>query len=334
MTDAATMKVIRADDLESIGSYKIVDVPTPEPGPGQVLIRVGACSVGYVDALEAIGGYQSKPPLPHTPGREVSGVVEALGRDVTGIELGTRVLARALGAFAQFALAAAADVKILPDTLSAASAAVFRGNYLTAMHALEDRGVVRAGEIVVVIGAGGGVGLAAVEVAKALGATVIGVASTPEKRAAVTAAGADAVLDTQLDGWRDRLKAIAPKGIDVVYDPVCGPLLQPAFRSLRWRGRYLVVGFAAGEIPSLPLNLPLVKGASIVGIDCRQFAAVFDIEEADKMVDRLLVWAGEGRISPPAGRRFAFDDYAALLEFAMSGKAIGKSLLIVDERLV
>ncbi|OWU84046.1 quinone oxidoreductase [Oceanicola sp. 22II-s10i] len=314
-------------------NYKIVDVPTPEPGPGQVLVRVGACSVGYVDALEAIGGYQTKPPLPHTPGREVSGVVEAVGEGVTGFEIGTRVLTRALAAFAQFAIATAGDVKKLPDTFSGASAAVLRGNYLTAMHALEDRGMVKAGEIVLVIGAAGGVGLAAVEVAKALGATVIGVASTPEKREAVKAAGADEVLDTQVDGWRDRLKALAPNGIDVVYDPVCGPLLQPSFRSLRWRGRYLVVGFAAGEIPSLPLNLPLVKGASIVGIDCRQFAAVFDVEEADRMVDRLLVWAGEGRISPPVGRRFAFGDYAELLEFAMSGKAIGKSLLIVDETL-
>jgi NADPH2:quinone reductase len=170
-----------------------------------------------------------------------------------------------------------------------------------------------------------------VQVGKALGAHVIAVASTTEKRAAAQEAGADAVLDREPEGWRDRLKALAPDGLDVVFDPVCGPLLQPAFRSLRWGGRHLVIGFAGGDIPALPVNLPLLKGAALVGVDYRQYAEVFETEAAAKALGELLDWAGAGRLTPPVGRVFPFDEAGEGLAFALTGQGIGKTLLAVGD---
>ena len=213
--------------------------------------------------------------------------------------------------------------------MTMAQAAGFRINYVTALHALRDRARLAAGETLLVIGAAGGTGLAAVQVGKRLGARVIAVASSPAKRAAATRAGADAVLDRAPDGWRERLKDVAPDGLDVVFDPVSGPLLQPAFRSLRWGGRHLVIGFAAGEIPALPVNLPLLKGAALVGVDYRQFSAVFEEDKARAELDELLDWVAEGALAPPVGRVFALAEAVTALAYALGGQGIGKTVLEV-----
>ena len=327
------MKAIQAASLESIDAYRQVDLPTPEPGPGELRLAVAYCGVGYVDALVSLGRYQVKPPLPHVPGGEVAGVVEALGEGVEGFAPGDRIMARVLGGFAERATAKAGDARRIPGAMSLAQAAGFRVNYITALHGLRDRARLAAGETLLVIGAAGGTGMAAVQVGRAMGARVIAVASTPEKRAAAEAAGAEASLDREPEGWRDRLRALAPEGVDVVFDPVTGPLMQPAFRSLRWGGRHLVIGFASGEIPSLPVNLPLLKGAALVGVDYRQFSAVFEPEAAERALDELLEMVAEGRIAPPVGRVFPFEQATQALEFALTGAGSAKTLLAVDPSL-
>ncbi len=323
------MRAIQASDLSSIDSYRSVELPLPSPGAGEVRIKVAACGVGYVDALVALGRYQVKPALPHVLGGEAAGWIDAVGAGVDGLVVGARVLAQVSGGFAQFALAPAASVRVLPDRMSMAQAAGFRINYVTALHALRDRARLASGETLLVIGAAGGTGLAAVQIGKLLGARVIGVASTEAKRTAVLRHGADATLDREPEGWRERLKAIAPDGIDVVFDPVSGPLLQPAFRSLRWGGRHLVIGFASGAIPALPVNLPLLKGAALIGVDYRQFAAVFETAYAGQELGELLDWVADGRLAPPIGRVFGFDQYRDALTFALSGEGIGKTIFEV-----
>lgn len=323
------MKAVRADRLGSIDDYRIVETERPAPGKGQVLIRVAACGVGYVDALVALGRYQVKPPVPYTPGQETAGIVEAVGEGVAQFAPGDRVAAMAPGAFADYVLAPAAGVARVPDGLSLDEAACLPLNYLTVLHGLRDRAALAAGETVLVFGAAGGVGSAAIQVAKALGARVIAAASTEEKRAFAQRCGADAVLDTAPDGWRDRLKAVSNGKLDVVVDPVCGPLFELAFRSLSWRGRHLVMGFVGG-MPALPANLTLMKGAALIGVDVRQYM-VFEYPRAMADVRELLDWAAEGKIRPPVGETFAFDDFGPALETAASGKGVGKVVLRVSD---
>jgi NADPH2:quinone reductase len=321
------MKKVVGESLENLSGYSLIEAPTPEPGPGQVRLRVTDCGLGYVDALVALGRYQVKPPLPHTPGQEVAGVVDALGEGVEGLSPGDRVMATVAGGFADFALAAAGACTPLPANMTSGQAAGFRINHLTALHGLEHRAGLRPGETLLVLGAAGGVGTAAVQVGKILGARVLACASTPEKRDFARACGADEVLDTQAEGWRDRLKALCGgKGPDVIFDPVCGPLFEPAFRSLAWGGRHLVVGFAGGPIPALPANLPLMKGAALTGVDVRQFL-LFEGPRAAETLTRLLAWVQEGRLSPPEGRRFPLAVYGEALEFALSGQGLGKTLV-------
>lgn len=323
------MRKVEATTLESIADYRIVEAEASEPGPGEVLVQVAACGVGYVDALVALGRYQVKPPLPHTPGSEVAGRVVKLGPDVAGLAIGDRVMANARGGFAEWAIAPAAGVRQIPDRMAFAEAAGFHINYVTALHGLKDRANLQAGETVLVLGAAGGLGAAAVQVAKLIGARVVAAASSEAKREFCHGLGADEVLDTAPEGWRDRLKAACGgKGPDVVFDPVCGPLFEPAFRSLSWRGRHLVLGFVGGPIPALPANLPLMKGAALVGVDVRQFM-LFERALAAAHLDQLLAWAGEGRLTQPVGRSFPLEDYAQALEFALSGQGHGKTVLEV-----
>ena len=323
------MKHVVAATLDSIADYTMVDVPAPVPEPGTVLVRVGACGVGYVDALVSLGRYQVKPPLPHVPGQEVGGRVEALGAGVHGLAVGDRVMAQVRGGFAELAIAQAGSVLRIPDRMAFAQAAGFRVNYVTALHGLRERARLAAGETLVVIGAAGGVGSAAIQVGKQMGARVVAVASTPEKQAFALQMGADHAIESTADGFRDRLKAVCgQQGPDVVFDPVCGPLFEPAFRSLGWRGRHLVVGFAGGPIPALPANLPLLKGAALVGVDVRQFF-LYETELAAAHLSELLGWVGDGVLTPPVGREFAFDEFVPALEYALSGKGQGKTILRV-----
>jgi NADPH2:quinone reductase len=323
------MRALQAEHLESIDGYRFVDLPLPEPGPSEVRIKVAACGVGYVDALVSLGRYQVKPPLPHVPGGEVGGTVDAVGAGVTGLAVGDRVLAAAHGGFAEATIAPAEAVWRIPAAMSSEQACGFRINYLTALHGLRDRAGLKAGEQVLVTGAAGGVGLAAVQVATLLGGRVIAACSTETKRDFALGHGAVAAIDTEPEGWRDRLKALTgPGGLDVVFDPTCGPLFDLAFRSLGWRGRHLVIGFAGGPIPALKANLPLMKGAALVGVDVRQFP-LFEPDAAAAYLVELLGWVGEGRLVPPVGRTFVFDEAKDALSFALTGSGVGKTVLKV-----
>lgn len=325
------MRKVEARTLASIDDYRLIEADVPEPQPGEVLIEVAACGVGYVDALVSLGRYQVKPPLPHTPGQEVAGRVLKVGPDADGIAVGDRVMATVRGGFAEQAIASAAAVRQIPDRMAFDEAAGFHINYVTALHGLSDRAGLKAGETVLVLGAAGGLGAAAVQVAKLMGAKVVAAASSDEKRAFCRRLGADEALDTEVEGWRERLKAACGgRGPDVVFDPVCGPLFEPAFRSLSWRGRHLVLGFVGGPIPALPANLTLIKGAALVGVDVRQFL-LFEPERGRAHLDRLLAWAGEGRLAQPVGRTFALEDFADALNFALSGQGLGKTVLQVAE---
>lgn len=321
------MRAIQAEHLSGLQDYHHVRLPDPVPGPNQVLIQVQACGVGYVDALVALGRYQVKPPLPHIPGNEVAGVVAAVGAEVSEFHIGERVIASVRGGFAQLACAPVETVERLPDAMSDEQAAGFRINYLTAYHGLRDRAGLATGESLLVFGAAGGVGLAAVQVGRRLGAHVIAVGSTEEKRAFALAAGAHESLDTSAEGWRDRLKALTHgRGVDVVFDPVCGPLFELAFRSLSWRGRHLVVGFAGGPIPALPVNLPLMKGAGLIGVDVRQYV-LYEPHAARQALRALIGQVGTGDLTPPVGRVFDFDHGAEALDYALSGQGLGKTIL-------
>jgi NADPH2:quinone reductase len=324
------MKKVLAERLETIADYRLTEAPVPTAGPGEVLIEVVACGIGYVDALVALGRYQVKPPLPHTPGQEVAGRVIAVGEGVETFRPGDRVLAAAPGGFAEYVVCAAAGVARLPRRMTFAQAAGFRVNYLTALHGLCDRARLAEGDRLLVIGAAGGLGAAVVQVGRRLGATVIAAASSEEKRKFALAHGADAAVDTRPEGWRDRLKAATGgRGPDVIFDPVCGPLFEPAFRSLAWGGRHVVAGFAGGPIPALPANLPLMKGAALVGVDVRQFL-LLESHRAQARFTTLMTWVEEGSLAPPTGRIFPLEGYADALEFALTGQGLGKTVLALS----
>jgi NADPH:quinone reductase len=325
------MKFVQAQALDSIDDYRLLDGDPPTPRPNEVLIRVAACGVGYADALVALGRYQVKPPLPHRPGNEAAGWVEAVGEPVSHVAAGDRVMASVRGGFAELALAPVGAVWRIPERMGFDQAAGFRTNYLTALHGLRDRAGLQGGERLLVLGAAGGVGIAGVQIGKLLGAQVIAAASSEAKRAFALAAGADLTIDTAVEGWRERLKAaLEGKAPDVVFDPVCGPLFQPAFRSLGWRGRHLVLGFVGGPIPALPANLTLMKGAALVGVDVRQFL-MFEAPRAAAYTAELMDWVADGTLAPPVGRRFGLDEFGPALEFALTGQGLGKTVLRVAE---
>jgi NADPH2:quinone reductase len=218
----------------------------------------------------------------------------------------------------------------LPDAMSFDEASVFRVSYATAYYALVQRGELKAGETVLVLGAGGAVGVAAIQVAKALGARVIGAASSEAKRALALRAGADAAVDNRAADYRDRLKALTDnKGVDVVVDPVGGPATEPAFRALAWKGRHLVIGFAAGEIPKLPVNLALLKGADLRGVDIRQFG-IFEPEQSAKNVDAVVELHARGLLRPQIARTYPFEQFAEAMQAAASGEVAGRIILEVS----
>lgn len=326
------MKLVQAEKIDTVDDYRLIDAPMPSIAADAVLIQVMVCGMGYVDALVALGGYQVKPPVPFTPGQEISGRVAAVGSAVSTLQVGDRVMANSFGGgLAEYVAVPQAMVTRIPDVMTFAQAAGFRVNYLTALHGLRDRAALQPGERLLVFGAAGGVGSAAVQVGKHLGAEVIAVASSDAKRAFARDLGADAVLDSDVEGWRDRLKALCGgKGPDVIFDPVAGPLFEAAFRSLNWGGRHLVVGFVGGPIPKLPINLSLMKGAALIGVDVRQFL-LYEGAKAAGHLDMLLNWVAEGGFSPPVGRIFALDDFADAMRFAMSGAGVAKSVIHVAE---
>ena len=307
------------------------EVPAPEPGPGQVLIRVDACAVNFPDTLIIQGRYQTRPPLPFSPGGEVAGVVAGLGVGAAGPPPGTRVLAMiGYGGFAEMAVADADAVVAVPEDVDAVAAAALSYAYGTTLHALRDRAVLRPGETALVLGAAGGAGLAAVQIAKLMGARVIAAASTG-KLDTCRDAGADAVVDYRQDGWRDRVRELAGSagGVDVVYDPVGGAFSEPALRVLNWGGRHLVVGFAAGAIPRVPLNLALLKGCAILGVFYGGFAKR-DPEANRALVGQLFAWMREGRLRPRVSATYGLEDAPAALDALLSRSAVGKIVLVTE----
>jgi NADPH2:quinone reductase len=275
------------------------ELPTPEPAAGQIRVAIKAASLNFPDLLIIQNKYQMKPPLPFVPGTEFAGIVDAIGEGVKGFKLGDPVAAFAgTGGFGSHACIPAALAMPLPAGFPFEDAAAFICTYATSHHALIDRAALQPGETVLVLGAAGGVGTAAIQIAKAAGAKVIAAASSDEKCARCLEIGADAAINYSKGTLRDELKTLTEgKGPDVIYDPVGGDLAEAAFRSIAWRGRYLVIGFAQGAIPALPLNLALLKGASLVGVFWGEFAKREPRRNAE-MLGQLAQWYGQGKIKP------------------------------------
>ncbi|HQR20235.1 MAG TPA: NADPH:quinone oxidoreductase family protein [Burkholderiaceae bacterium] len=322
------MKAIQCVEWAGPEKLVVAEVPLPEPGAGEVRVRVEAAGVNFPDALIVQKKYQVQPPLPFTPGAEVAGTVDAVGAGVKHVKAGDRVGAFVgLGGFAEFVCAPAAMTAPLPPGVSTEAAAAFTLTYATSHHALFDRGQLKAGETLLVLGAGGGVGIAAVELGKIAGARVIAAASSDEKLAAARAHGADAVINYASGDLREAIKATTEvKGVDVVYDPVGGKHTEAALRSLAWRGRLLVVGFADGTIPQIPANLLLIKGASAVGVFWGDFARR-EPQANQKMLAELFGWLAQGRLKPHISQRYPLADTPRALEALLARKAVGKLVI-------
>lgn len=304
------------------------ELPSPQPGPGQVLINVKAAGVNFPDVLIIQNKYQFKPELPFTPGSELAGEIAALGPDVSHLQVGQKVIAFiGYGAFAEQVLAPAATVMPMPPGMDFETAAAITLTYGTSHHAVVDRAQLQAGETMLVLGAAGGVGLAAVEIGKALGARVVACASSEEKLAICREHGADACINYAQQDLREAIKQTCGKdGPNVIYDPVGGNFSEAAFRSIAWRGRHLVVGFANGEIPKLPLNLSLLKGASIVGVFWGEFAKR-EAKANLAAMRQMLGWMAEGKIKPHISARFALADTAQALQAMAARQVTGKAVI-------
>ena len=317
------------ETLDGAEALRWQEMPTPEPRAGEVRIAIKAASLNFPDLLIVQGKYQFKPTLPFVPGAEFSGLVDAVGEGVTHLRLGVPVAAVAgTGGFGTHAIVEAARVLPLPAGFALDDAAAFAFTYGTSHHALIDRGQLKAGETVLVLGAAGGVGTAALQIAKAAGARVIAAASTDDKCALCRELGADASINYSTENLREALKSLTGgKGPDVVYDPVGGDLAEPVFRAIAWRGRYLVVGFAGGGIPALPWNLALLKGASIVGVFLGEFLKREPQASAAALV-QLSQWYAQGLIKPVIDKRLPMGELKAAYTRMGSRQVRGKLLLV------
>lgn len=306
----------------------VEELPDVIPGPGQVAIDVKAAGVNFPDVLIIQNKYQFKPELPFTPGSELAGLVRAVGEGVTQVKPGDRVIAFVgHGAFAQQVLVPVAGIMPMPPGMDFDTAAAITLTYGTSHHAVVDRAQLKAGETMLVLGAAGGVGLAAIEIGKALGARVIAAASSDEKLEICKAHGADATINYSTEDLREAIKAATGgKGPDVIYDPVGGIYAEAAVRSLAWRGRYLVIGFANGEIPKLPWNLLLLKGSSLVGVFWGEFAKREPKANAAAMRE-LMGWLAEGKIKPHISGRYALADTPKALNDLAARKVTGKVVI-------
>jgi len=305
------------------------ELPTPQAQAGQVLIEIKAASLNFPDALIVQNKYQIKPPLPFVPGSEYAGIVQAIGPGVEHLQVGQAVAClTGTGGFGTHVIARASVCLPLPTGFPMADAAAFIMTYATSHHALVDRGQIKAGETVLVLGAAGGVGTAAIQIAKACGAKVIAAASSDDKCALCISLGADQTVNYSTTDLREAIKTLTDgKGPDIVYDPVGGDMAEAAFRTIAWRGRYLVVGFAAGPIPSLPLNLALLKGASIVGVFWGDFAKREPQANAAMMTE-LARWYGLGKIKPVLDRVMPMANLKAAFGLMASRQVMGKLVLV------
>lgn len=321
------MKAVIARDFAPLDALEYGEWPEPQPGPRDVVIKADAIGVNYPDGLMVQGLYQSRPPVPFVPGMEVAGCVVAAGAEVKSLKVGDRVAAISpLGAYAEKTIAPEASVMRLPDGMSAADACALLCGYGTSHHALKQRGQLRPGETLCVLGASGLTGLAAVQIGKVMGARVIAVASSPAKQRVAKEAGADIVMG--YDNLKDDLKeATGGNGVDVAFDPVGGDAFDALSRSMAWNGRLLVIGFASGTIPKFPINLALVKGYSLVGVFWGSFTKKEPKVYADNMRE-LVGWYMEGKIRPMIEGEYKLADAASVLKRVMGRGASGKLVLV------
>ena len=321
------------DHPTGIDALRWQEQPTPQPQAGQVLIEIRAASLNFPDLLIVQNKYQIKPTPPFVPGAEYAGIVRAVGAGVTHLQVGQAVACLSgTGGFATHTLAPAALCLPLPPGFDLVDAAAFMMTYATSYHALFDRGALQAGETVLVLGAAGGVGTAAIQIARQAGATVIAAASSAEKCALCQQVGAHQTIDYSVHrpegSLREAIKAACGgRGPDVIYDPVGGDLAEPALRSIAWRGRYLVIGFAAGPIPSLPLNLPLLKGASVVGVFWGEYAKREPQANA-AMLQTLVQWMAQGQIKPVIDRTLPMRELPQALRLMGQRQVKGKLVLL------
>ena len=323
------MRAILCKELGPANTLVIDDIPSPEPGKGQVKVRVKAAGLNFPDTLIIEGTYQIKPELPFSPGGEMAGEVLAVGEGVQRFKPGQRVMGlTGYGAFAEEILVPENQLIPVPDGMNDHTAAAFSMVYGTSYHALKQRANIQPGETLLVLGASGGVGLAAVELGKAMGATVIACASSEEKLAVAKKAGADDLINYAEEDLKDALKQRYPKGVDVIYDPVGDKFTEAAIRNMAWNGRLLIVGFAAGDIPKIPANLALLKGCSIVGV----FWGAFTQKEPQTNIQNimeLMQLFNQGKINPRISQVFPFEDYEQALAALTSRTAKGKVVLDV-----
>ncbi|MGD2139213.1 MAG: NADPH:quinone oxidoreductase family protein [Burkholderiales bacterium] len=322
------MRAVLCKELGLPEKLVVEDIPSPAPGKGEVVLSVKACGVNFPDTLIIQGKYQFKPELPFSPGGEVAGVVKEIGEGVTSVKPGDRVIAfNTWGGFAEEMVVEADRTIPMPDAMDFVPASAFVLTYGTSYHALKDRAQLKAGETLLVLGASGGVGIAAVQLGKMMGARVIAAASTDQKLQVCKENGADELIKYGEEDLRARVKELTSgKGVDVVYDPVGGPYSEPALRDMAWNGRFLVVGFAAGDIPKVPLNLTLLKGCSIVGV----FWGAFTRKEPEKNRrnnEELMQFFVQGKVKPHIHGTYPLEDAAQALNEVMYKRVSGKVVL-------
>lgn len=323
------MRAVRVHELTGPKGLRVDEVPTPKVGAGQVLIDVKAAGVNFPDILITKGQYQFKPATPFSPGGEAAGVVSAVGDGVTTLAVGDRVAATMLyGAFAEQVVVPELAAVKLPDAVSFEVGAATLLTYLTTMHALADRATLQSGESLLVLGAAGGVGIAAVELGALMGARVIAAASSADKLAFCREHGASDVIDYSSEDLKDRIKALTKgNGVDVVYDPVGGSLAEAALRGTAWQGRYLVIGFASGEIPKLPLNLVLLKGCQVVGVFWGSFA-MREPARNRAHAENVFTWVAERKLNPAIDAALPFTEAAEALARIERRQVKGKLVLV------
>ncbi|MDD2059466.1 NADPH:quinone oxidoreductase family protein [Pseudomonas sp. GD03860] len=325
------MKAVLCKTLGPAQNLVLEEVASPVPKRNEILLDVHAAGVNFPDTLIIEGKYQFQPPLPFSPGGEAAGVVSAVGEKVSDLKVGDRVMAlTGWGSFAEQVAVPAYNVLPIPPQMDFTQAAAFGMTYGTSMHALQQRGRLKAGETLLVLGASGGVGLAAVEIGKAMGARVIAAASSAEKLAVARAAGADELINYSEHSLKDEIKRLTGgNGADVIYDPVGGDLFDQAVRGIAWNGRLLVVGFASGRIPELPVNLALLKGAAVIGVFWGAFAQRQPADNATNF-KQLFAWFAEGKLKPLVSQTFPLAEAGAAIDTLAQRRAVGK--LVVTTR--
>jgi len=319
------MRALLVTEYTGVNSLQLRDVPGPEVAPDNVRVRVKAAGIGFVEGLKIAGRYQTKDPLPFVPGMEIAGIVDKLGEKVSALKGGDRVFGSVpRGGLAEEVAVPAGELYRIPSRLSFAQAAALPVNYLTAAYGLMELAALRSGQNLLILGAAGGAGTAAIKIGRMVGAHIIAAASTDEKRAFARDQGAAELIDYTAQDWRETLESMTGgRKIDVIFDAVGGDISPVAFRTLGWRGRHLVIGFASGTIPTLPFNIALLKGAALVGVDSaqirRQEPAVYE-----RFMGNIASWLESEDIEPPPTMSFPFERFLDAFEFLNSRRALGK----------